>query len=114
MDASDHAKQCVPEFLSNSVECMAIGGDRDHVDSMVGTVLLHLMGHKLTTIVDAKGKEVDATGFAHGVNEDLDGVLEDIGLLAQTVDPGLVGVVVDDIDNIVLVVNRSRGAAALV
>jgi hypothetical protein len=69
---------------------MTIGRDRDHVDAIVCTVLLSLMGDQFTSIVNAESKEVDATGSAYCVNEDLNGMVESIVFAANAVDPGLV------------------------
>jgi hypothetical protein len=58
------------------------------------------MGDQFTSIVNAESKEVDATGSAHCVIEDFDGMVESIGFAAKTVDPGLVRIVVEDVGNI--------------
>ena len=108
MEASNHAKESVPEFLSYSVQGMTICRDWNHVNAIVCTVLLGLVGDQFTSIVNAKSKEVDPMGSAYCVYEDLDGMVESIRFATKAVDPGLVGVVVDDVGNIVLMVNGPR------
>jgi hypothetical protein len=108
MEASNYAKESVPEFLSDSVQGMTICKHWNHVDAIVCTVLLGLVGDQFTSIVNAKSKEVDPTGSAHCVNEDLDGMVESIGFATKAVDPGLVRVVVNDVGNIVLMVDGPR------
>jgi hypothetical protein len=69
---------------------------------------LNLVRSQLAGVVNPQGKVVDPARLAHSIHKHLKRQGECVGLLPEAVYPRLVRVVVDDVNDVVLVVDRPR------
>ena len=58
-----------------------------------------------TSVINTECKAINATRLVNSAVEDLEGVAQCVGLAPQTVNESHAGVIFDDVDNVMLMVN---------